>query len=198
VRGFRIAFALVLALGTLGSASTSPALASIDPYHLNGGVNGRYYWLDPNMINVAYMPLMRNGVTSWNQTGTRIAFTETSSQCCNSQVDWYAKAYGNTGWRGVTVPRLNDGSAASSCIGCVPFENWDYAEISANDDYLKFDCCLNRTQSTLAHEFGHSVGLDHSSNPPALMYADITIRYDTYGTYTPQYNDDITLAQQLQ
>ncbi len=173
-----------------------PAGASIDPYHLNGGVNGRHFWLDPNMINIAYMPLIRNAVTSWNATATRVSFTETSSLCCDSQADWYAKAYGSTGWRGVTVPRLSDGSGASTCVGCAPFENWDYAEISLNDDYLKYDCCLNRIQSTAGHEFGHSVGLDHSPITSALMYATIG-RYDIYGTYTPQQNDDISLAGQL-
>lgn len=66
-----------------------------------------------------------------------------------------------------------------------------------NDYYLRQDCCLNRIQSTMAHEFGHSIALDHSPIASALMYFSIS-RWDTYGTYTPQTNDDITLAQQLQ
>lgn len=192
----RIVAAALIAI-VVSVASTTVSNAAPDPYHLNGGVLGRHYWLDPAMINSAYMPLMRNGVSSWNAIGSRISFSEVASQCCDSQADFYAQAYGNTGWRGVTVPRLSDGSAASACVGCVPFTNWDYAEISANDDELKFDCCVNRTQSTIAHEFGHAVGLDHSSIGSALMYAFIS-RYDTYGTYTPQFNDDGSSASQLQ
>jgi predicted Zn-dependent protease len=125
-----------------------------------------------------------------------IAFTETSNQCCDSQADFYAEDYGSTGWRGVAVQRLSDGSGAVACVGCAPFTDWDYTELSMNDNYLKHDCCVTRIQNTAAHEFGHGIALSHSSVTSALMYFSIS-NYDTYGVYTPQEDDDIDFADEL-
>lgn len=188
---------LFLVAGLLALAAPTPALADLSPYRLIGGVNGRYYWIDPAMINPAYAPVARNAVASWNATGTRISFSETTIWSQSAE-DWYAKDYGSTGWRGATVPRDANGNGVVACIGCAPFANWAYAELSLNDFYLKEDCCVTRIQSTAAHEFGHGVALLHSGIESALMYADIFFRYDINGVYTPQQNDDIFYASQLQ
>lgn len=110
-KNWRVTALFVAAIVVLGmAASAGPARATLDPYRLNGGVFGRHYWLDPNMINTAYMPLMRNAVSSWNSTPTRVYFTETTSQCCDSQADFFAKDYGATSCRGVTMSYLNGGA----------------------------------------------------------------------------------------
>jgi hypothetical protein len=184
-------------IAILVGSDIRPAQAGLEPYVLNGGINNRQFWMDPNMINVAYMPLIRAANTDWNNTGTRYYMTETSSRCCTSVNDFYARDYTPQTFRGVTMSYLNSGAGVQTCIGCAPFANWDYSEISLNDAQLKYDCCVLRTQSTVSHEIGHSIRLTHSSVASAVMYGDIS-RYDLYGTYYPRQNDDIYWASQVQ
>lgn len=150
------------------------------------------------MINVAYMPLIRAANSDWNNAGTRYSMTETSFQCCTAVNEYYAKNYSPATWRGVTMSYLNDGSGVQTCVGCAPFANWDYSQISLNDERLRFDSSVLRTQSTIGHETGHSIALTHSSVTSALLYPDISVRYDVYGTYFPRQNDDIFFASQVQ
>lgn len=193
----RVVITACLLIAAAFATAQAPAEGGLEPYVLNGGINNRQFWMDPAMINVAYMPLIRSANTSWNNTGTRYAMTETSNYCCTSVNDFYAKNYSPATWRGVTMSYLNDGSGVQTCIGCSPFANWDYSEISLNDEQLRFDGHVNRSQSTIAHEIGHSIRLTHTNIASALMYNFIS-RYDNYGTYTPQQNDDIFYASQIQ
>lgn len=47
----------------------------------------------------------------------------------------------------------------------------------------------NETQSVSTHEFGHSIGLAHSSTC-VIMNPDTSVRYGQCGVYTPQSDDD--------
>lgn len=180
----------------LALALAVPAQAGLFTYRLNGGVNGRYYYIDPNILNpTKYTSLIQNAVSSWNGNGTSISFSQTTNYN-SSAVDYYVKDYGNTNWRGVVGYFHSDGSQAMPNLGDAPTSNYDYAEASLNNSYLSSDSSDLRSRSTAAHEFGHAVALSHSSVTSALMYYSIS-RYDTYGVYTPQQNDDITYASQL-
>lgn len=193
----RFALVLIGALTIVVAIAHTPASASLNQYRLNGGVANRHFWVDPSMINPVYGTLSRQAVTSWNSIGTRVSFTEVPTACCDSQQDFYARDYGNIGWDGVAVSRLNNGSAVQACTTCAPFANWDYTELSLNDYYLKTYPYTTDSQGVAAHEFGHGIALDHSTYTCALMRADTATRR-ACGTWVPQQNDDISLASQLQ
>jgi hypothetical protein len=168
----------------------STSHAGLLPYRLTGGPLNRLYTVNPSIRADWYGPKMRAAVSSWT-IPNEVSMTETTNWSA-SVLDYYAQYYGNTSWRGVTVPFLSNGTPAAPCVGCYPTSNWDYAEISLNHTYiLPEDINTNkprRTQNTAAHEFGHAIALSHSSNSHALLYAYIS-NYDLYGIYTPQLED---------
>lgn len=167
-----------------------PADAVLFPFRQAFGVNGRFYWIDPGLINPAYAPIIRQGVSSWNGIG-QISWSETTD-FNNSAGDFFAKNYSPATWRGATFFFRSDGTGISPYV-----ENWYYAEARLNDEKLRFDCCTTKIQNTAAHEFGHVLGIDHTSLVCALMYSTIE-SYDNCGIYTPQQNDDVFYGSQLQ
>lgn len=187
-----VIFVAMLSMGPLtllSSSTVADADYALLNYRLNGGPFGRYYTVNPVVEPQWYAPQMRNAVSSWNATG-KASFTETTNWSA-SVMDFYAQWYGYTGWRGVTVMFLFDGTPVVPCVGCAPTSNWDYAEMSLNHNYLIQDMNQNkprRTESTAAHEFGHGFALAHTNLANQLMYYSIS-NYDVYGVYTPQWHD---------
>lgn len=156
-------------LFVLVSVSAMPAAAEPYAYVLNGGVNSRQFWFYAGNVNSAYNDLARTAILNdWNVigNGSRIYFTETTNYY-DSEADWYALSYGNTEWAGVAVQRVTGGDGAVHCMGCVPYRNWDYTEISLNDDHLRDPVTFptNKIKAVEGHEFGHAIGLDHEGDP---------------------------------
>ncbi|HEX4744262.1 MAG TPA: matrixin family metalloprotease [Candidatus Limnocylindria bacterium] len=198
----RILCVLILVLtAQLGLSAGAQTNAARYTYELIGGVANRQYWIDPAMINPFYGTLSRNAVSSWNYVGgTLISFAETTDRT-QSEEDFYAMAYGrDKDWVGVTVMRRADGTGVVACVGCIPFENWVYAEISLNDSWLADPALYpdsREVQSVAAHEFGHGIGLDHTNVFCALMWPD-TSNFLACGSvlYAPR-DDDIQHARTL-
>ena len=153
----------------VASAAPAPAVAEPYSYRLNGGVNGRQFWFYGGNVNTVYNDLARSAILSdWNVigNGSRISYSETTDYN-SSEADWYALPYGDTDWAGVTAHRVVGGDGAGYCLGCAPYRNWDYAEISLNDDKLRdaSQFPTNKVKAVESHEFGHAVGLDHEGDP---------------------------------
>lgn len=175
----RFAITLVVSIALVGPALGATASAAPYPFRINGGVANRHFWISPAMINPIYGQIARESVASWNNTGgSAVFYTETGSQCCDSQADWYATAYGATPWYGITEFFASGGQWLQVSEGSPPFANWDYAQIGLNDTYLS-DTVLfntyNKVKAVAAHEFGHAIGLDHEDpdNLCQLMDADV-------------------------
>lgn len=159
-------FAVMLLLGVLIASTQVVA----EPYavRLSGGVSGRQFWFYSGNVNPVYNTLARDAIANdWNViSNSRISFTETTDYN-SSEVDFYALPYGTTDWAGVTAHRLTGGTGVNYALGQPPYSNWDYAEVSLNDDRLANTALFpttNKVKAVVSHEFGHAVGLDHEGD----------------------------------
>lgn len=108
-----------------------------------------------------------------------------------------------TGLGGTAFYR-NPDTLATNCAHwydfCLPNSNWDYANVVLNSYYLD-GVSSQWKQAVAGHEFGHGApALWHTGFPPnpfacpctfadQLMFASAGYAYDTYGSYTPKWND---------
>lgn len=194
--------AILASCVALALIPAQPARAGVQSFHLNGGVSGRNYWIDPNMINYSkYEPEIVNAVQSWNDTqtqGTKVSFSRTLNYCCTSVSDFYAKDYANPNWVAVTAYFHSDGTLAMPSLGALATSNWDYAEISIDNADAGPVTDTLRIRALPAHEFGHAVGLTHTAVESALMYEFFweDFYWNRYHTYYPK-SDDVQYAAQL-
>ena len=163
---FKIIVTLLVAFIMLSTSTVSTYAASkaytLLPYSLNGGVgnwgyNKRYYWLDSSASKISDKIL--DSYNAWIYTSdileTPISWRRTTTKS-NGTVEFYT--YNN----------------ADNCNGYTSFwlyndavrprqENWGWCMIYYNNHY-------NGGKGTIAHEIGHTMGLDeNNTNPNTVM-----------------------------
>ena len=159
-----VAFVLVLVMSfafTINAFAATRAYTLL-PYSLNGGVGNwgysrRYYWIDSSASGISNTILA--AYDSWINTSdilsTPISWRQTTTKSSGT-VEFYTynSADNNNGyksfWRYSNAVNPNE-------------QNWGWCMIYYNNRY-------NAGQGTVAHEIGHTMGLDeNNTNPDTVM-----------------------------
>lgn len=171
----------------IGASIPVYAYNTFGNYTLNGGVGNygystRNYWIDSSASG--YTTLIDNAVSSWVQTTSRLGITTPISL---SRTTTKSSSYFDVYL--VAMPGFSNTVAGTffyvKNVGCInpglegPNQNWSWTEIDLNsnefptltkNDYLSAD---EKRQGTVAHEFGHAMGLAHSNNNPNVIMCQL-------------------------
>lgn len=96
-------------------------------------------------------PALDAGASSWNAP-TNVKFYRSNDN--NNDINVYTTNFGNSGWVGYTVG------------ACSPTQRWVHYNTFVYPDSPP----VPSPQAVVAHEFGHSAGLDHPGNYVALCW----------------------------
>lgn len=136
----------------------------------NYGANNRYYYITPSASGLT--SLISNAVSSWVYTTTRLGITtpisisRTYTQS-SSVFDVYYVPFSND----TLTLGLTDFYSNSTMINPpdgAPPTNWGWSKIRLNSNSL-YKISTNNQQGTIAHEFGHGMGLAHVSYQFSIM-----------------------------
>lgn len=169
---------VMLTLVLVFSFSVNLFAYTLLPYELNGGVGNwgydkRYYWIDSSASGIS--GTINDAYNSWIDTSdilsTPISWRVTTTKSSGT-VEFYTYS-DSDGANGYTnFWRYSDPVS--------PFvQNWGWCQVYYNNNY-------NAGQATIAHEIGHTMGLDeNNSNQYTIMCQE------AYGrrVSTPQYDD---------
>lgn len=111
-----------------------------------------------------------NARDGWNATPTRVYIHGSGPNIQATNND-----FGNTGWDGFTNYSCSNGVFVTPVVV--------YLNV-----YYTYNYPDNAIQSVATHEFGHALGLAHSSSCYTLMWYS-TDRYFSCGIYTPQQDE---------
>lgn len=144
-------------------------------YTLNGGIGNygytnRYYWVSSSFSST-YNGYIDNAVSKWVHTTsdvgvtTPISIVETSTKS-DSVFDVYSNYLGaNTLGR---TEFYKSGSQLSLNSSGALMENYGYTYIHINPTACDTISAVQR-QATVAHEFGHAMGLSHRNTVPSSI-----------------------------
>lgn len=156
-----------------------------DDYKMIGGISSGYWTYYPT-TDTSYQPIITNAISSWSASGAD--FTRTSYNSSNSCKLNFALGNYGSGWgRGKTNFYNSSNSLMNN--GGTPSGNWKYVIIQINKDVVATSD-TNGIQCTIAHETGHSFGLDHfdttAQSTSGIMHSKYKTRYESWGIYQPK------------
>lgn len=163
----------LIAGGLTGTAEAAPAW-----------VDGHCKFRTPSLkwkdltTRTGYSTPATSSIASWNATPTPVFITKVTSGANMTIAD--VNAGENEG----------DGGTYQSCVAGY---NYVTTQSIINRFYAdKYE--IKKRQSVIAHEFGHALGLEHTTQSSdctvvPLMFGGTAIRYDLCRWYTPKQDD---------
>lgn len=129
------------------------------------------YWYMENWVGYNTRVAFTYSLQDWNAAGTKVHFQNSAS---------YKVYLAEVNMSGVTY----DGISYVTVQGTKIISDSSYLNMYYTDGYG-----TNKRRSVSGHELGHSVGLGEMTAGAELMNQYTSVRYDTYGVYTPQQDD---------
>lgn len=164
----RMLFLLVIVVISL-PVNTADAYVKLGGYWGGGEANSLTYWLDASVTQTGYTSYAQHGSTAWNSS-PYINVAQTTSST-NANIKWYASTIDLGDFYADTMNYDN----SYPCLAC----EYDTSTIRINVSSFK-SLDTNRMKETTAHEVGHSLGLDHEDDVPAIMISGPGWLYGTY------------------
>ncbi len=178
-------FAMFLLIGT-----SVPVYAynTFSGHTLNGGVGNygysmRNYWIDSSASS--YTSLIDDAVSSWVHTTSRLGITTPISLSrtttkSSSYFDVYLLAMpGSSNTVAGTYLYVKNVGCINPTLNEAITQNWSWTEIHLNSNSFptlsdNSNLTANeKRQGTVAHEFGHAMGLAHSNNNPDVIMCQL-------------------------
>lgn len=152
---------------TLALSGSVFALVPTVGGYLSRGVDNMCYYVDSSANS--YTSYINTGINRWTNGGHSpsdfINMTAVSSNYA-TDVDYYAVNAEDMYASGAIAETWYFSSSGSSVSGLVPYY---YSEISINKDVIG-NCTSFEKIGTMAHEFGHAMGLDENNrNTSSIM-----------------------------
>ena len=156
---------------TLAMSNVAFALVPTIGGYMSRGVDSMCYYVDSTASS--YTSYINTGISRWTNGGHSpsdfINMTAVSSNYATA-VDYYAQ--GNEDF--LTYYVLAETSYfASNGMGCSSWGPYYYAEIRINNDEMP-DCTSYEKIGTMAHEFGHALGLDENNSDTSSIMCQLS------------------------
>lgn len=162
---------------------------TLGDYILNGGVGNygytnRYYWIDSDFSST-YTTYIKNAVSQWVNTTTAVGVTTPISIVYSSDkdvtvFDVYSTYLGATTF-GKTEFYKRDVPVELNSNGALP-KNYGYTFIHINPTALnasRWGVENVQKQATIAHEFGHAMGLSHNNTDETSIMCQYQMGFRT-------------------
>lgn len=141
-----------------------------------------YYWSSVEIEDLelwmpsgdAHYSAWGDSYSAWNGLDTPLHYDQVPG-LDDAKVVCYSQNYGQTGWDG-------------RCNLALSGYEITHATNQLNTYYTS-GYGYNKVRSVATHELGHTPGLDHETGA-VVMNGVTSSRYDTWGVYTPQQDDE--------
>lgn len=155
---------------TLALSSIALAYVPVIGGKLSRGVSKMCYYVDSTASK--YTSYINTGINRWTNSGFSpsnfIKMTAVSSNYA-TDVDYYADAKDEFDFKNCLAETTYWSSSGMNGSGIAPYY---YAEIRINNDEFP-DITTYEKYGTMAHEFGHALGLDENDDDPSKIMCQL-------------------------